>query len=172
MLLRRKVFLLFLYFNSTTARKTNTAGKSLKLCCHQVRKPQFRAAGPGPGTQSFPRLVQHGSLMPLDSFQDLPQPSPPIKGSGAEQGSHTVSGAPLKPSENRNSTRQHVPGGAGMEVGWKAGLSLGKVKGNTRACAQVHTHKHILAVQACPKLSFVLTAMSTRGLEFFKIGSS
>lgn len=136
--------MLFLYFNSTTARKTNTAGKSLKLCCHQVRKPQFRAAGPGPGTQSFPRLVQHGSLMPPDSFQDLPQPSPPIKGSGAEQGSHTVAGASLKPSENRNLTRQHVPGGAGMDGGGLEGWAFpregqGKYKS---VCSGAHSQTY------------------------------
>lgn len=70
------MFLLFLYFNSTTAHKTNTSGKSLKLYHHQVRTPLLRAAGPGPGTQSFPRLAQHDFLMPLNSFTDCPRPPP------------------------------------------------------------------------------------------------
>lgn len=70
---RKEGVLLLLYFNSTTARKTNTSGRSLKLYGRQARTPPFGAAGPGPGVRSFPRLAQHGCLMPFNSSTDPPE---------------------------------------------------------------------------------------------------
>lgn len=77
MFLGRKGFCFFFILIPQQHRKLThrgvVVGGSLKLYWRQVRTPLLGAAGPGPGTRSFPRLAQHDFLMPFNSFTDPPE---------------------------------------------------------------------------------------------------